>query len=73
MHIIDRRLNPGGKSLPNRQRFLRRAKALVQRAVRATAVDRDVKDLNRGGEVAIPTDGIREPTFRRSGTGGGRN
>ncbi|WP_147022959.1 DUF444 family protein, partial [Microvirga aerophila] len=34
MSIIDRRLNPGGKSLSNRQRFLRRAKALVQRAVR---------------------------------------
>ena len=33
MYIIDRRLNTGGKSLPNRQRFLRRAKALVQRAV----------------------------------------
>ena len=31
MHIIDRRLNPGSKSLENRQRFLRRAKALVQR------------------------------------------
>ena len=30
MHIVDRRLNPGGKSLENRQRFLRRAKALVQ-------------------------------------------
>src|SRR5215475_7006166 len=30
MHIIDRRLNPGGKSLENRQRFLRRAKAPVQ-------------------------------------------
>jgi len=27
MHIVDRRLNPGGKSLVNRQRFLRRAKA----------------------------------------------
>ena len=32
MYIIDRRLNPGGKSLANRQRFLRRAKALVRRA-----------------------------------------
>jgi len=29
MHIVDRRLNPGSKSLENRQRFLRRAKALV--------------------------------------------
>jgi hypothetical protein len=26
MHIVDRRLNPGSKSLENRQRFLRRAK-----------------------------------------------
>jgi hypothetical protein len=30
MFIVDRRLNPGSKSLENRQRFLRRAKALVQ-------------------------------------------
>jgi hypothetical protein len=28
MFIVDRRLNPGSKSLENRQRFLRRAKAL---------------------------------------------
>ena len=33
MPIVDRRLNPGSKSLENRQRFLRRAKALVQGAV----------------------------------------
>ena len=33
MHIVDRRLNPGSKSLENRQRFLRRAKALVQDAI----------------------------------------
>jgi hypothetical protein len=29
MFIVDRRLNPGSKSLENRQHFLRRAKALV--------------------------------------------
>jgi uncharacterized sporulation protein YeaH/YhbH (DUF444 family) len=34
MFIVDRRLNPGSKSLENRQRFLRRAKALVQGAVK---------------------------------------
>ena len=28
MFIVDRRLNPGSKSLENRQRFLRRAKAI---------------------------------------------
>ena len=32
MHIVDRRLNPGGKSLANRQRFMRRAKSLIRKA-----------------------------------------
>lgn len=73
MYIIDRRLNPGGKSLANRQRFLRRAKAQIQRAVRQTAGDRDITDLERGGEVSIPADGVREPSFRRSGEGGVRD
>ncbi|HZB61044.1 MAG TPA: YeaH/YhbH family protein [Microvirga sp.] len=70
MYIIDRRLNPGGKSLANRQRFLRRAKAQIQRAVRQSAGDRGISDLERGGEVSIPVDGVREPSFRRSGEGG---
>lgn len=67
MHIIDRRLNPGGKSLPNRQRFLRRAKEVVERAVRDATRDRSIGDLESAGEVSIPTDGIREPTFRQTG------
>ena len=33
MFIVDRRLNPGSKSLENGQRFLSRAKALVQGAI----------------------------------------
>ena len=67
MHIIDRRLNPGGKSLENRQRFLRRAKALVQGAVKKTSQDRDIKDVLEGGEISIPLDGMDEPRFRREG------
>ena len=39
MYIIDRRLNPSGKSLANRQRFLRRAKALGALARTQTALD----------------------------------
>jgi len=31
-HFIDRRLNPKGKSLANRQRFLRRARTRFDRA-----------------------------------------
>jgi uncharacterized sporulation protein YeaH/YhbH (DUF444 family) len=67
MHIIDRRLNPGGKSLENRQRFLRRAKALVQGAVKKSSQDRDIKDVLEGGEVSIPLDGMEEPRFRTEG------
>jgi uncharacterized protein len=72
MYIIDRRLNPGGKSLANRQRFLRRARALVRRAVRDSSKDRSIKDLQHGGEVSIPGDGVREPKLRRAASGGRR-
>src|SRR5215469_1788418 len=67
MHIVDRRLNPGGKSLENRQRFLRRAKALVQDAVKRMSKDRGVKDVLEGGEISIPLDGMEEPRFHRQG------
>ena len=73
MYIIDRRLNPGGKSLVNRQRFLRRAKSLVQRAVRDSLKDRSIKHLDQEGEVAIVRDGVREPTLHRAGKGGNRD
>jgi uncharacterized protein len=67
MHIVDRRLNPGSKSLENRQRFLRRAKALVRGAVKKSSRDRDIKDILEGGEVSVPLDGMDEPRFRREG------
>src|SRR3954452_1627183 len=67
MQIVDRRLNPSAKSLENRQRFLRRAKALVQGAVKKTSQDRDIKDVLEGGEISIPLDGMDEPRFRREG------
>jgi uncharacterized protein len=67
MQIVDRRLNPSSKSLENRQRFLRRAKALVQGAVKKSSRDRDIKDVLEGGEVSIPLDGMTEPRFRREG------
>ena len=65
--IVDRRLNPGGKSLENRQRFLRRAKSLVQGAVKKSSQDRDIKDVLEGGEISIPLDGMDEPRLRREG------
>src|ERR1700757_5090219 len=67
MYIVDRRLNPSNKSLENRQRFLRRAKALVQGAVKKSSEGRDIRDVLEGGEVSIPLDGMNEPRFRREG------
>lgn len=67
MYIVDRRLNPSGKSLENRQRFLRRAKALVQGAVKKSSQSRDIKEVLEGGEVEIPLDGMSEPRLRREG------
>jgi hypothetical protein len=57
MHIVDRRLNPGSKSLENRQRF-RCAKARVQGALEKSSQDRDIRDVLEGGEVSIPLDGM---------------
>ncbi len=72
MHIVDRRLNPGGKSLVNRQRFLRRARAYVSQAVRDSLKDRSIKDLDKEGQITIRRDAIHEPTLRRAGKGGNR-
>ena len=73
MRIIDRRLNPGSKSLDNRQRFLRRVKAQVRRAVHDISRGRGVRDIDQGGEVSIPIDGVREPRFRQAREGGRRD
>jgi uncharacterized protein len=73
MHIIDRRLNPGGKSFANRQRFLRRARAQVRRAVREASSNRSIKDAGKGGEISIPAGGVHEPHLRRSSQGGVRD
>ncbi|NUB29161.1 DUF444 family protein [Azospirillum brasilense] len=73
MNIIDRRLNPQGKSLANRQRFLRRAKEQVVKAVRDASGKRGIQDIENGEKVTISTGGVREPSFHRSGAGGVRD
>lgn len=69
MHIIDRRLNPRGKSLENRQRFLRRAKDAVEQAVKRSLQNRSIRDVLDGGEVTLPIGGMTEPGLHRGGGG----
>jgi len=73
MHIVDRRLNPSGKNLANRQRFMRRAKSLIRKAVHESSASRSIKDADQAGEVALPAQGMHEPAFHRSATGGIRD
>ena len=71
-HFIDRRLNPKDKSLGNRQRFLRRARAQIKEVVSRSVKDRKVADVASGETITIPTKGIGEPRFHHAPTGGRR-
>lgn len=73
MNVIDRRLNPQGKSLANRQRFLRRAREQVVKAVRDSISKRSIQDIDNGEKISIPAGGIQEPSFHRSSRGGVRD
>ncbi len=70
-HFIDRRLNSKGKSTVNRQRFLRRYKQQIKKAVSDAVGSRSVTDLESGEQVSIPTRDISEPVFH-TGKGGRR-
>src|SRR5579872_5182474 len=63
-HFIDRRLNPKGKSLANRQRFLRRARAQIREAVQKSLKDSPVADIGKDRNVKISTKRTREPRLR---------
>ncbi|MCW8093110.1 YeaH/YhbH family protein [Alteromonas sp. ASW11-130] len=71
-HFIDRRLNSKGKSTVNRQRFLRRYKQQIKRAVSDAVGNRSVTDLETGEKISIPARDITEPVFH-TGKGGKRS
>jgi uncharacterized protein len=73
MQIVDRRLNPKSKSLGNRQRFLRRAKAEIKEAVREAVKNRKVSDIASGENVRISSKSLREPTFSLDSKSGSRD
>src|SRR5581483_2924659 len=73
MSIIDRRLNPSGKSLPNRQRFMRLAKATIRDAVVRSIRERSIGDIEGKEVVDIPMERIAEPRLRHSSQGGDRD
>ena len=60
--IIDRRVNPKGKNLSNRQRFLERTKQWVKQKVREKSVNRDITSSD-GESISISKDDVSEPSF----------
>ncbi len=72
MNIIDRRLNPQGKSLSNRRRFIQRAKQELTEAVHKATGERSVSDLGGDDKVWIKADRLKEPQIRHSSARGER-
>ena len=61
--IIDRRINGKNKSAVNRQKFIRRYKTHLKKAVEGAISERSITDMERGEKVNIPAKDISEPTF----------
>jgi len=69
--IIDRRLNDRNKSEANRQRFLRRYRQHIRKAVDSLVADRSIREMDASGEVGIRRRDLSEPAWRH-GPGGQR-
>ena len=70
-HFIDRRVSSKNKSTVNRQRFLKRYKAQLKRAVSDAVNQRSITNIDDGEKVSIPSKDVSEPIFRH-GQGGTR-
>lgn len=68
-YIVDRRLNAKKKSTVNRQRFLKRYRKHIKKAVADAISRRSITDIEHGEEIHIPADDMKEPLFRH-GQGG---
>ncbi|MDH5765137.1 MAG: YeaH/YhbH family protein [Gammaproteobacteria bacterium] len=69
--IVDRRLNGKNKSAVNRQKFIRRFRKQIKKAVTDAASQRSITDFDKGESVSIPNRDISEPFFHH-GKGGKR-
>lgn len=64
-HIIDRRKNDSGKSIPNRQKFIKRVKKQVKKQVADTIRSGNITDIvkDKQKNIHVPVKDIKEPTF----------
>ena len=69
VRIIDRRFDSRNKSAVNRQRFMRRFKQQIRKAVSEAIQGRSIRDLENGEQVSIPSRDLSEPSLHH-GKGG---
>lgn len=62
-HLIDRRLQSKNKSAVNRERFLRRYKEQVKKAVEKAVKGRSITEIEGGEKISIPSKDLNEPSF----------
>lgn len=71
--IIDRRKNPQGKSLGNRNRFIRKVNDAAKKAVKRALDEKNITDVGSGEYIGIPAGDITEPIFGIDGQSGERS
>jgi len=71
--IIDRRKNAKGKSISNRQKFLKRVEGQIKKALPDIISKESIKDASSGGSVKVPVKGIHEPRFTHDPASGEKN
>ncbi|MBK8184087.1 MAG: YeaH/YhbH family protein [Candidatus Competibacteraceae bacterium] len=69
--LIDRRVDGKNKSTVNRQRFIRRFKNQIKKAVTEAMNGRSITDIDNGEKINIPARDLSEPVFGH-GPGGRR-
>jgi len=73
MRIVDRRADPPGRGAVNRERFIRRYKDDIKRAVDEEIGKRGIKDIGKGGRISIPGRGLKEPRLVHDNRTGNRD
>ncbi len=69
--IIDRRLNGGGKNIPNKERLNKRVRSQLRRKALEVIQGRSISDIDKGEKINIPARDLSEPVFGH-GPGGKR-
>lgn len=61
--FIDRRKNPKGKNLPNKQRFFNKAKKSIIKTIKDSIRNKKIEDIGNNEKVIIPASDLEEHIF----------